>query len=343
MYVLFVLIGLFVYFSITISPSFHWIMAFFPLLIPLVLILNTIFFFYWTLKRKILLIIVSFILMVLGYKFIERTYSIHYGDDKEGKLKLLSYNVRVFNNYPHLITPHSEPSQLISWVEKNDADIKCFQEFYNHPELESFHVIPKIKKNTPYYFFKPASVVHNQYFGLAIFSKYPIIKKGYIAFKNATFNQAIFADIVQNKDTIRVYNVHLQSMSINEKNLTPEYSKNSYNSFKDLFRRIRRGAIYRSSQTESLINHIDSCSYKIILAGDLNDTPYSYTYEILREKFNNGFEEKGNGFGFTYNGKLFFLRIDNIFSDKSITINTFKTRKDIVYSDHFPLELTFTF
>ena len=318
-------------------------MAFFPLLIPVFISLNFIFLIFFLFRGKKGYIILSMIILLLGYKFFNRTYSIPANPSNESKVKLLSYNVRVFNSYMHLRTPEKTPDKIIKWVSENDADIKCFQELYHDPEVKLFNVMPILKKNSRYSYFEPASVVLNQHFGLAIFSKYPVIRKGEVKFPKATLNQAIFADIVIKKDTLRVYNVHLQSMSIDEGNLTMYKSGNVYPRLKDLAKRIKRGAIYRSGQIQALMEHMKSCPHKIILSGDLNDTPYSYSYEKLSEIMNNGFEEKGSGFGFTYNGKLFFLRIDNIFSDTRIKVDAFKTRRDIGFTDHYPLEISFSF
>ena len=88
---------------------------------------------------------------------------------------------------------------------------------------------------------------------------------------------------------------------------------------------------------------MNDCPYKIIVCGDLNDTPYSYTYEQISEILLNSFEEKGRGFGFTYNGKLSMLRIDNIFADSELSIKSFKTLNTISYSDHYPLAAKFVF
>lgn len=328
------------YLSIRISPEVHWIMAFLPLLIPFFIILNTCFLILFCLKRRLLFIVLSAIVLCLGYKFFSRTYQWRIHEKEAKEIKVLNYNVRVFNSYKHFKI--KKPYELITWVSRHDADIKCFQEFYNYPQIDSFNTIPKIRKFNKYYHFKPVSVQHNQYFGIAIFSKYPIIKKGEINFKKATFNQAIFADIKINEDTIRVYNVHLQSMSIDENNLPLPESDNKIRQTKQLFLKIKTGAIFRSTQIRAILEHMDKCPYKIILAGDLNDTPYSYTYEALSQRLDNAFEKKGKGLGFTHNGKLFFLRIDNIFADPSLKVNTFKTRNDIEFTDHYPIEAGIT-
>jgi len=105
---------------------------------------------------------------------------------------------------------------------------------------------------------------------------------------------------------------------------------------------LRRGFISRAKQIKDLLSSIEECKYKLILCGDLNELPYSYTYFALRNLLDNAFEKAGNGFGFTYNGKLFFLRIDNQFFSKEISIHKFMTHRNVDFSDHFPLTATYS-
>ncbi|HEX8532431.1 MAG TPA: endonuclease/exonuclease/phosphatase family protein, partial [Cytophagales bacterium] len=84
--------------------------------------------------------------------------------------------------------------------------------------------------------------------------------------------------------------------------------------------------------------------HKVILCGDFNDIPYSYTYQRMRRQLRNAFEDAGSGFGFTLNDdKLFFLRIDNQFYDKALNVHDFQTHRDVTYSDHFPISATYSF
>jgi len=339
-----------IFFSIDIPPDNHWIFAFLPLMIPVVLGINLITIFWWLYKKNYKFLIVNVLVLLLGWKYVPRTFQLPINHPSSGKYSILSYNVRVFNTYAHLSKNGKAAEQIVKYVSNKKADIKCFQEFYfsptsdfnNNPDL--FNTIKKLKKDNPYYFFKPVSIIKNrQFFGLALFSKYPIIHKGEVVFPKSTSNQAIYADITIGNDTIRVYNVHLQSMSIEEGNLQTGGLEENTSNVKKLARKIKWGANRRTGQVEALLKNIKSCPYKVMLCGDLNDTPYSYSYEQLNEQLENAFETKGSGFGFTYiNPKLFFLRIDNIFASKAITINSFKVNDKIKYSDHFPLEATFT-
>jgi endonuclease/exonuclease/phosphatase family metal-dependent hydrolase len=324
------------YYSPYVSPDKFWPSSFLPLLIPLLIFINLVFCIVWLFKypKNALL---SLIVLIIGYTYVFRTYAIHNGKSKmdEAGLRVLSYNVRVFNVYDHLKDPDFASSKnILNWLAAYPADILCLQEFYNLKHDTLFDAVEKIRRNHPYYnvksFFVNESIGAS--FGIAIFSKLPIVNKGMLEFKEKTNNQILFADIKIGKDTIRIYNMHLQSMSFEEHELTID------GNYKTLLRKFRDGSIQRSRQIQVLKKHIAECSLnKIIICGDLNDTPFSYSYQALKDDFNNSFEKAGDGFGLTYNGNL-FLRIDNQFASKDIKVRAFKVHKEIKYSDHFPIE-----
>lgn len=280
--------------------------------------------------------------IIIGFAFIKVTYSISKNDDVGG-LKVLSYNVRVFNNYAYLRNEeYISSKKMIGWSVENDADIKCFQEYYHNSKSEIFNVKSKLtnagwKNNHSKIVLKDRAGAE---FGIAIFSKLPIIKEGEIRSESDEFLNSIYADVVTGIDTIRIYNTHLQSMSINVENVinTDKLAQ----SYKDTGYRLRSGFISRAKQIKGLVENIKDCPYRIILCGDLNELPYSYPYFSLRGLLDNAFEKAGNGFGFTYNGKLFFLRIDNQFYSKEIKIHDFMTHRNIDFSDHFPLTASYS-
>ncbi len=339
--ILFFLITMVCYASVMISPENFWLLGFMSLAIP-ALILAHLFFLMIYVRKLRRSFFCHLAAIVLGFAFIKVSYSIS-RNDSDGALKVLSYNVRVFNNYTHLRNEeHKSSRKMIAWSVENDAQIKCFQEYYNKDKSTVFDVRNKLTSagwNQNHF-----KIVHRDRtkaeFGLAIYSSLPIINRGEIYAESGRFLNAIYADIIHGKDTLRIYNTHLESMSIDVENVvnTDKLAK----SYKDLGYRLRNGFVTRAQQTKGLVKSISSCKYKIILCGDLNELPYSYPYFSLRSLLNNAFEKAGNGFGFTYNGKLFFLRIDNQFFSKDIEIHNFSTHRNISYSDHFPLTATYS-
>jgi len=339
--IIFFLVTVICYLSVFISPEQFWLMGFFSLAIPIVLIIHF-FFFIINIRRLKRGFFIHLAAIILGFAFVKVSYSIS-RNDADGTLKVLSYNVRVFNNYAHLRNEeYISSKKMISWSVENDADIKCFQEYYQKSNSDIFNVATKLAN---------AGWKHNHFkvvlkdrgegeFGIAIYSKHPIIATGEIRSGADRFLNSIYADILVGEDTIRIYNTHLESMSIDEENvLNTERLAQSY---RDTGYRLRSGFISRSVQIKGLIQSIKDCPHKIILCGDLNELPYSYPYFALRGQLDNAFEKSGNGFGFTYNGKLFFLRIDNQFFSDELNIHSFMTYRNIDLSDHFPLTATYS-
>jgi endonuclease/exonuclease/phosphatase (EEP) superfamily protein YafD len=105
---------------------------------------------------------------------------------------------------------------------------------------------------------------------------------------------------------------------------------------RNLISKLKNGAINRSSEINTLIKHTQSSPYPFIICGDFNETPYGYNYHRLHSLFDNSFEKAGNGFGFTLNSLLFFLRIDHHFYGKGITAQLYKVDRSMNISDHFP-------
>ncbi len=320
-----------------ISPETFWLAGFVAYLIPVFFLFHFFCLYaWWKLDKKKMLL--SALTLLIGYKFIFSTVAINFDNTSKSDFSVLSYNTRVFNVYDHLNEGNHSSEKMLDWVKNDDSDIKCFQEYYNLTSSETFNSTQKIKNGGQYYaYVQPRLVSKKQEFGLAIFSKFPIIKKGRIEFSEASSNDAIFADVViEKKDTIRIINIHLQSMSIDEKNLTntDEWKSNA----KSLGKSLKRGFIARAKQLDAVEKYVLESPHRVVLCGDLNDTPYSYTYFRLLQTLRSTFEHAGNGFGFSYNGKLFFLRIDNQFHSKDLFPSNYETLRSVKFSDHFPIK-----
>lgn len=348
LHILLCLYTLVAYICVHISPEHLWPAGFVTLSLPAVYLLHAFFFIFWLLVSPKKLI-VPVIVILVGYPLFKRTLAIQFEKPAPATdtFTVLSYNARMFNLYEDKISLRSR--EMISWVANHDADIKCIQEFYHKDKSKIFTSINKVSRKGDYQFhmaplFGSLAKKHRDVLGVAIFSRYPIINKGDINFGDQSLNKAIYVDLVIKKDTIRVFNVHLHSMSIKTDSLfSAEAYKDIKENYLDTFRRLKKGFITRGRQTHILEDYIKASPYKVIVCGDFNDIPYSYTYQKMRELLNNAFEEAGNGFGFTYNGKLFFLRIDNQFYDKSLNATGFYTNRRIPFSDHFPITATYSF
>ncbi|PCI11381.1 MAG: endonuclease [Flavobacteriaceae bacterium] len=303
------------------SPKTFGIITVFSLAVPVLIVLNILFVTYWIVKLKKQFLL-SVLILAVGFNQLNLLYKIA---DKEilltDDLKVMSYNVRLFNIYKWKKEGKEETLKLVSdFIENKDPDIICFQEFLTDYDVNFDYQYKYIQRNAN----KKIS-----YFGLAIFSKYKIINKGSLNFKESA-NNTIFVDIIKNKDTIRVYNVHLESQQIqlNKENFGEKDTER-------LLKRLRKTFQKQVTQAEQIVTHEATCKYKTIVMGDFNNTAFSWAYHKIKVDKNDAFVEAGKGFGKSYD-YFFPARIDFILTDKAFEINNFKTY-NIKYSDHFPI------
>lgn len=288
--------------------------------VPLLILLNVLFFIYWLFKVKRQLLLSLFVL-VIGYLFHGSLYKISSSNQNENvsDLKVMNFNVRLFNVYDW-IQDKNLSSNTLKFLKAESPDVLCIQEYHPNKEIDLSFYKYRYEK------LSGKSMQHGQ----VILSKYPIINSGSVEFPE-TPNNAIYADIVKDTDTIRIYNIHLESLRINTdvEKLKEEGSERLFKLAGLTFKR-------QQFQTELFLMHKNRCSYKIIICGDFNNTAYSYVYRKIKGNLNDTFKEAGNGFGRTHNFKFFPLRIDFIFADDAFNVDSFKTYDEHL-SDHFPI------
>jgi endonuclease/exonuclease/phosphatase family metal-dependent hydrolase len=230
----------------------------------------------------------------------------------------------------------------VQFISEEKVDIVCFQEFFYLENMSpSLSDIRDGLKTTKHYYIDHFEHTNNIYYGIATFSKYPIIGKGNIRFKNS-LNSAIYTDILIKGDTIRVYNNHLQSYKIHHDdiefidNFKFEYNEDQVRHAKSLSAKMYRAYVKRAEQAEIVSDHIKNSPYPVIVCGDFNDTPVSFAYNKVKGKLKDSFVESGYGVSNTYNGNIPSFRIDYIFHDSFFSSQNYE-RKDVAFSDHYPV------
>ena len=290
------------------------------LIVPLIIILNIIFALYWAIQLRARFFL-SFIVLFISYFYFNVFYEMSAeGDASQYKntLSVLSYNVRIFNGYeknPDLKTKGIEIMTEI--LKEKDPDIVCIQEYYRFNKID-FSAFPY-----KYIHYRhPRSEV-----GYAYFSKYPLVNTGGFDFKDSG-NNTLYADVVKGEDTIRVYNVHLQSMGI-----MPRVSYLKDTDKEKLRERISSAFENQQIQIKAILKHQNSTNHPILVCGDFNNTPYSYSYRMLKNDMQDSFRDRGNGLGTTFEFDSFPMRIDYILGSKDLDFLTFETI-DKTFSDH---------
>lgn len=332
------LVSILLYSSVFVSPEYYTYIGLLPFFIPIILIVNAVLFAILALAWRKIAFLPLFTLL-LGFKFALITFQLHPKNEEATGLSVLSYNVHLFD-YKTKTEGKFDPN-VFTWLQDHPADVKVFQEFYQDYTTASRNPVKLLGKdqgfNISYQIIEGNP--EKRSYGLAIFSRYPIVNEGKV-FDNNRTNGAIFADILVNDDTIRIYNAHLESMKIDSDGL--ENIDGVRENYRQTLGKLHRGSLARSKQLKVLVEHYSNSPHPVILMGDLNEIPYSYTYFKLGEQLENAFEQAGRGFGFTYNKILFFLRIDHIFSSPELKPIQFRTHREVDYSDHYPVSAVFT-
>jgi endonuclease/exonuclease/phosphatase family metal-dependent hydrolase len=89
----------------------------------------------------------------------------------------------------------------------------------------------------------------------------------------------------------------------------------------------------RAYQAQRVMEHVETSPYPVIVCGDFNDTPLSYTYNQFNKSLIDAFRNCSSGIGPTYIGRVPAGRIDYIFHSKSLNSMEFKIQEG-EYSDH---------
>ncbi|MDT8413845.1 MAG: endonuclease/exonuclease/phosphatase family protein [Flavobacteriaceae bacterium] len=304
-----------------IPPKSFPMISVLSLSVPVLILINLLFVFYglFFMKRMWML---SFFVLLLGFQNFKALYKFSHKENAlpAKHIRVMSYNVRLFNFYKW-IADDSIPSKMGQLIKKADPSLIALQDYHpsGKPIFDGYtHRFEKLKGQ------KSKS-------GLAIFSMHPIVAQGSLDFPD-TSNNGIFVDVLVQKDTIRVYNVHFQSLKI-----SPEMNDLGEQNYELLGNRIAKAFVKQQAQLDVFLAHYEKSPYKTIVMGDFNNTAFSYLYrKMIRAGLQDSFVEAGYSFGKTYDFKLFPLRIDFILSDENFRTLQFKTYEQ-KNSDHFPI------
>ena len=318
---------------------------------PIIVLVNFFILIVWTIARSRWAIYSLFIIL-LGGKLHFRTLSITFSKDepKNTEFKVVSYNVRLFDVYnPNIASGLETRNEIFQFLRHENPDVVCFQEFYSQDKPTRFETMDSVFNimGTEIYHQRSAyKRVARQNFGIAMFSKYPMIAKGDVMFEtqgSQDFNYCIYADIVKDQDTFRVYDVHLQSIKLqsdyysNQNNPTSNLTQES--TIRLLYRKLQSAYVKRADQARRVVNHIKTSPYPTIVCGDFNDTPMSYTYNQFNRTLTDAFRNTSTGIGVTYVGKMPAGRIDYIFHSPELASCNFKIQQEVL-SDHRAISCT---
>ena len=333
------------------NPQHWWPLGFLTLSAFYLLLLLLAFILFWLFVKPGWSLL-SVITLLIAFKPITNIVPFRFStsfqkEKQQNALRVMSWNVEHFDILEYKTHPETK-QKMLQLIKEYQPDIACFQEMVGSDSIpKAINYIPDIMEadgfSEYHYSYNPKlNFDGNHHFGIITFSKYPIINKQTISFFPYDYNSIFqYTDVVKGADTIRVFNIHLQSLKFTNTNL--EYIDNpsmkdeeDLKKSKSLISKLKKGFLKRKQQAERIRAEIDKSPYPVMVCGDFNDVPNSYAYRTIGSGLQNAFAEKGSGIGRTFSGISPTLRIDNIFVAEPYEVLQY-TRINKKMSDHFPV------
>jgi endonuclease/exonuclease/phosphatase family metal-dependent hydrolase len=262
-------------------------------------------------------------------------------------IRIMSWNIEHLRIREYRTQPELK-QKMLKLIKDYNPDVACIQELVaGDSAKDAINDVYKIRKQLgyPYLYYsydKKKDYDKKHHFGNAILSKLPLVNIKTFSPDPENYNSNFFyADVVSETDTIRFFNIHLQSFKLNklDRNYIDNPSLDNQESIqesKSILKKFKKGYEWRRKQVVDIKKEMNKSPHPVILCGDFNDQPNSYAYTHLLEGLQDPYLVHGSGLGNTFTGLLPILRIDHIFTDNSIEATQFM-KVDKSYCDHYPL------
>lgn len=325
-------------FSGNVAPVDSVIMSLLGLAVPVLLIVNLITALCWALARK-RWALVPLVAFFCNWGYLTSVFQLNLPKDKTpaGKyLKIATYNI---HNFGGEITGYS-CKEIARYMQQEGVDVLCFQEFGDNSDFPT-DSIRRVLSHWSHALIPSEDSVKGV-LPIAVFSRYPLANHRFITYQHSS-NCSMMCDVVMGTDTIRLINNHLQTTSVSQKRrkwereLATDDTRREVQAAKDAAGTLHENFMKRATQTYVISHYAKTSPYPVLLCGDFNSIPSSYTYHHLRKTLKDGFRTAGNGYMYTYRYAKRMLRIDYIFHSPSLKGIAYYSPDLDLCSDHNPV------
>lgn len=153
---------------------------------------------------------------------------------------------------------------MLDLINLYQPDVACFQEMVageRNPKAINYlpDFMEQLRFADYFYSYNPKlDFDGDHHFGIITFSKYPIINRQTVSFYPNDYNSIFqYIDIVKGGDTLRVFNIHLQSLRFSSDNLQyiddPEFEdQKAIVQSKSIIKKFKAGFLKRKIQAERI-------------------------------------------------------------------------------------------
>lgn len=324
------------------QPTQHPVLSCLGLAFPIFLLLNTACLLGWLIiqQYKCALLPLAGLLLCLPQA---RTYlplNLRTERLPEDNLKILSYNIMGFG----ASSPTDRQNPILTYLQESRADIICLQEYSTgktskHPTQKA---IDKALAEYPYH--RIDAIGKQRGNKVACYSKLPILSARPLKYASAS-NGTLVYELAWGDDTLLLINNHLESNKLTKEDKIvyedmlrdPEKDKVE-SGMRQLVGKLAEAAALRAPQADSIAREIERSPHRdIIVCGDFNDSPISYTHRVIGQELDDAFTHSGRGLGISYNQNKFYFRIDHILTSPSLEAFNCTVDRSIAASDHYPV------
>ena len=335
-----VILMLFAGYSDRFYPVDYPMLACLNLAFPIFLLANLLFLFFWlTFKwRKVWI-------PILGYALVYQPICLYmpiniHKDVAEGSIKIISYNVCQYTGNEKYKDGFDT---VYNYLKRQDADIVCLQE-----DTDSWrrYVMHRFQKIYPY---NDTTIFRNNILGMngvGIHTRYLILRKERIPYKSEANGSVAYYLKLDNGDTLLVINNHLEGTHLSKEDRENYKRMIKGKMERDTVReesmllldKLASSAAKRAPEADAVHEYIESHrQYPIIVCGDFNDSPISYSRRTIAQGLQDCFVESGKGIGLSYNQKGFFVRIDHVLCSEDFEPQKCEIDSKMDASDHYPM------
>ncbi len=266
---------------------------------------------------------------------------------------MLTYNVESFGRYD---TTNHEPNASMRYILDTDADVVLVQE--GSPERD-YLLLTQLEKMMDEFNRKyPYHSDGNR--DLLIFSKYPYTvgpdvevrpvasSVNYVGGQYHYYAKTFDVELPQRR--VRFVNVHLQSTGLNDMDkiryielLHGRLPRNDSTTAvtHSVFEKMSQAFKQRAVEARNVRRVVDDSRTDVIVCGDFNDTPGSYTYRTIKgDDMTDAWTECGLGPLHTFNNHHMYFKIDQVLYKGNLEAIAISCDKKGA-SDHYPLLTTF--
>ena len=334
-----VILMLLVGYSDHLNPTDHPMLSVVGMTFPIFLLINMAFLFFWLVFKwsRAWIPVAGFL---LAYVPISIYMPIHPTQDvPEGALKLVTYNVCSYGgNYKY----DDGFWKVLDYLKEQQADIVCIQE-----DCDSWrrYVLQEYGKTYAYNDTLVLAANDQSFNALGIHTHYPLLKRERIGYPSLANGSAAWW-LKVGSDTVIVVNNHFESCHLNTADrrqyrhiIKGEMPRDSLRTESQLLLvKLAEANAKRASQIRKVKEYVDSHpGYPVIVCGDFNDNPISYSRYMMSKGLTDCFAASGRGVGLSYNQKAFAFRIDHVFCSEDIQPYNCKIDSKMDASDHYPV------